>query len=117
MEKILLKDIPRKCPDCDAYLFTEAPRPTIGKRAWMVAAAGVLATGLWVFFFLSNSDYYITPGKPVGLVLCALIYGWPFYLSALAAWKLPLEVSCKCYQCKKRRLFQIENPKIPRNSS
>ncbi len=112
METTLLKDVPRKCTRCDVYLFTEAPRPKIGRKAWLIAAAGVLATALWVVLFFTFSKFYLTPRGAGGLLLCAIVYGWPFYVSALIAWKLPLEVSSKCFKCHEKKLYKIGTPKM-----
>lgn len=112
METTLLKDIPRKCQTCDVYIFTEAPIPKIGRKAWTIAAAGVLATAIWVVLFFTFSDFYISPRGARGVILCALIYGWPFFVSALIAWKLPLEVSSKCFKCGEKKLYTIGIPKM-----
>lgn len=112
MKTTLLKDIPRKCPKCDVYIFTEAPVPKIGKKAWLITGAGVLATALWVVLFFTFGDFYVTPSGGGGILLCALIYGWPFYVSALAAWKLPLEVTARCFKCKDKKHYKIGTPKM-----
>ena len=112
MDTILLKDVPRKCPQCDVYIFTEAPRPKIGKRAWSITGVGILVTAIWFGLILKQSDFYILPGRGLGLIVAALLYGWPFYLSALIAWKLPLEVPSKCFKCKTKKTYKIGNPKM-----
>ena len=68
METTLLKDIPRKCSRCDVYIFTEVPRPKIGRKAWLITAVGVLATALWVILFFTYSDFYVTPRGGAGVI-------------------------------------------------
>lgn len=78
----------------------------------MIVAAGVPITALWVVLFFTFSDFYITPRGAAGVILCALVYGWPFYVAALIAWKLPLEVSSHCFKCKEKKLYKIGSPKM-----
>ncbi len=112
MATTLLKDIPLKCPNCDTYIFTAAPRPKIGHKAWLVAAIGIVATAIWIFLFFTFSEFYVTPGGLGGIIVFALIYGWPFYLSALIVWKMPMVVIAKCFKCKNKTLYKIGLPKL-----
>lgn len=110
MEKILLKDIPRKCLRCDVYIFTEAPRLRIGRTAWFIAGGGVLATALWVWIFYNGFGEDRPPiftGK-----IGSLLHGWPFFASALIAWQLPMEVHGKCFKCHDKKSYKIEMPKM-----
>lgn len=66
MEKTLLKDIPKNCPECDTILFGSAPRPKIAKSAWIVGGIGVLATGIWLLLFFTFSEVYFTPNGERG---------------------------------------------------
>ena len=112
MDQVLLNQVPRKCPECDTYMFTAAPTPKIGKKAWMVVAAGAVATAIWLTIFFLVSPFYIAPRGLGGIVLCALVYGWPLYVAALIAWKMPLVVQARCFKCKWNHQYIIGMPKI-----
>jgi len=112
MKTTLLKDVPRQCPVCDTHIYGSAPRPKIAKFAWIIAGIGVLATIVWIFLFLTFSEIYLTPRGLRGIIICALVYGWPFYISALIIWRLPMEVTAKCFKCKWKQTYKIGTPKI-----
>ena len=84
----------------------------MSKWAWIITGLGVLATAAWCVIFFLVSPFYVLPGGIGGLALDALVYGWPFHISAIIAWKLPMEVKAKCFKCKWSELYQLDSPKL-----
>lgn len=108
MKYIFLKDVPKQCPECDAHIFSAAPRPKMQKIWWLIALLGIIFTGVWSYILITSLEKPITPNGAIS----ALLYGWPFYLSALVIWRLPLQVTAKCFKCKWTKTYKIETPKI-----
>ena len=112
MKKVLLKDVPRKCPKCDVFVFTEAPRPRLSRKTKLIALLGFIGTVIWAPLFLLYSPVLIYPTGIGGLIICVVVYAWPLWLAVLAGQTLPPSVYFKCFKCGQSEEYSIEKPKL-----
>ena len=114
---MLLSEVPKQCPECDAKLFASMPKPSISKKAILVALSGIPLTGVWVLCYLMFSPTYIVPTGLGGVLIVFLVYCWPLCVTVICAKRFPEVIRAKCYKCNWGELFQIETPKIKKGGS